>query len=58
MANRTIETETKKVEERLKSQGQTLDSALQLSGMTKADLEKQMLMQKIQNSLSLGISAK
>lgn len=46
-----IETETKKVEERLKAQGQTLDSALQLSGMTKADLEKQMLMQKIQNTL-------
>jgi len=46
-----IETETKKVEERLKAQGQTLDSALALSGMTRADLERQMLMQKIQNTL-------
>ena len=47
-----IETETKKIEERLKAQGQTLDSALKLSGMTKADLEKQILMQKIQTTLA------
>lgn len=47
-----IEAETVKVEERLKAQGQTLDSALKLSGMTKADLEKQILMQKIQTTLA------
>lgn len=52
MDQASIEAETVKVQERLKAQGQTLDSALQLSGMTKADLEKQMLMQKIQNTLS------
>ena len=47
-----IETETKKIEDRLKAQGQTLDSALKLSGMTRADLEKQILMQKIQTTLA------
>lgn len=47
-----IDAEIKKVEERLKAQGQTLDSALTMSGMTKADLEKQILMQKIQTTLA------
>lgn len=47
-----IEAEIKKVEERLKAQGQTLDVALTQSGMTRADLERQILMQKIQTTLS------
>jgi len=52
MDRTAIDAEIVKVEERLKAQGQTLDSALTLSGMTKADLEKQILMQKIQTTLA------
>lgn len=52
MDRAAIDAEIKKVEERLKTQGQTLDTALVQSGMTKADLEKQILMQKIQTSLA------
>lgn len=52
MDKTAIEVETKKVEERLKSQGQTLETALTMSGMTKTDLEKQILMQKIQTTLA------
>jgi len=47
-----IDAEVKKVEDRLKTQGQTLDTALATSGMVKADLDKQILMQKIQTTLS------
>ncbi len=47
-----IDAEIVKVEERIKAQGQTLETALVSSGMTKADLERQILMQKIQTTLA------
>lgn len=40
------------IEAQIKAQGQTLDSALLAEGMTKADLEKQIRLQKIAEQLS------
>jgi len=48
----TIDTEIATVEAQIKSQGQTLDAALLAEGMTKADLEKQIRIQKIVEKLS------
>ncbi len=52
MDKASIEAEVAKVETRLKAQGQTLDSALKISGMTRSDLDRQILMQKIETTLS------
>lgn len=52
MDRAAIDAELLKVEERIKAQGQTLDAALAMSGMTKTDLERQILMQKIQTTLA------
>jgi len=52
MDQKAIDAEVAKVEERLKAQGTTLEAALTQSGMTKADLEKQILMQKIESTLA------
>ncbi|MEK7211377.1 MAG: SurA N-terminal domain-containing protein [Patescibacteria group bacterium] len=41
-----VSAEIKKIDERLKSQGQTLAAALMAEGMTEADLEKQISSQK------------
>lgn len=49
---KTIDDKIVKIEEQLKSQNQTLDEALLSSGMTKADLEKQLKMQEIETVLS------
>jgi len=47
-----IDEEIAKIEERLKVQNQTLDTALAAASMTKADLIKQIKMKKIQDILS------
>jgi len=47
-----IDEEIKKIEEQIKAQGETLDAALSSRGMTKADLEGQINMQKIVEKLS------
>lgn len=52
MEKSEIDAEITKIEDRLKVQGQTLDAALVSSGMTRTDLEKQILMQKIETALS------
>jgi len=52
MDQKAIDAEVAKVEERLKAQGTTLEAALTQSGMTKADLKKQILMQKIESTLA------
>jgi parvulin-like peptidyl-prolyl isomerase len=49
---KTIDDEIATIEAQLKNQGQTLDSALLASGMVKADLEKQIKIQKIESVLS------
>ena len=49
---KTISDEIAKIETRLKTQGQTLDAALTANSMTKADLETQIKLKKIQESLS------
>jgi len=49
---KTIDDEITKIEARLKSQNQTLDSALVASGMTKADLVTQIKIKKIEEALS------
>lgn len=52
MDKAATDAEVAKVEERLKTQGQTLETALKASNMTQADLERQILMQKIETTLS------
>lgn len=47
-----IDTEIAKIEEQLKTQGQTLDSALAAEGMARTDLEKQIRLQKLAEELS------
>ena len=54
MDKAAIDAEIVKIETRLKGQGQTLETALTQSGMTKADLDKQILMQKIQTTLAVN----
>jgi len=49
---KTIDEEVAKIEEQLKAQNQTLDAALLSSGMTKADLDKQIKIKKIEAALS------
>lgn len=49
---KTIDDEITKITDQLKTQNQTLDSALSASNMTKADLEKQIKIQKIESVLS------
>jgi len=49
---KTIDEEIAKIEEQLKAQNQTLDAALLSSGMTKADLDKQIKIKKIEAALS------
>lgn len=49
---KTIDEEVAKIEEQLKAQNQTLDAALLSSGMTKADLDKQIKIKKIETILS------
>ena len=49
---KTIDGEIAKIETQLKAQNMTLDSALASSGMVKADLEKQIKIQKIESVLS------
>lgn len=48
----TIDGEVAKIEEQLKAQNQTLDAALLSSGMTRADLDKQIKIKKIEAALS------
>lgn len=52
MDKAAIDAEIVKIETRLKGQGQTLDTALTQSGMSRGDLDKQILMQKIQTTLA------
>ena len=47
-----VDTQIATIEGQIKSQGQTLDTALAAEGMTKADLEKQIRLQKIVEALS------
>ncbi|MDP4010135.1 MAG: SurA N-terminal domain-containing protein [Candidatus Shapirobacteria bacterium] len=47
-----VDTEIAKIEEQLKTQGQTLDSALAAEGMARTDLEKQIRLQKLAEELS------
>jgi parvulin-like peptidyl-prolyl isomerase len=47
-----IDEEIKKIDEQIKAQGQTLEAALSSRGMTKADLEDQINMQKVVEKLS------
>jgi len=54
MSKEEVNAEVAKVEERIKAQGQTLDSALAMSNMTRQDLEKQILMQKIESTLAVS----
>jgi parvulin-like peptidyl-prolyl isomerase len=49
---KTIDEEIAVIEDQLKAQDQTLDSALLAAGMTKADLEKQIRIKKIESILS------
>jgi len=49
---KTIDEEIAKIEEQLKAQNQTLDAALLSSGMTKADLDRQIKIKKIEAALS------
>ena len=49
---KTIDEEIAKIEEQLKAQNQTLDAALLSSGMTRADLDKQIKIKKIEAALS------
>lgn len=49
---KTIDEEVAKIEEQLKAQNQTLDTALLSSGMTRADLDKQIKIKKIEAALS------
>lgn len=49
---KTIDEEISKIEELLKSQGQTLEAALIAYGMTKADLERQVKIKAIEAQLS------
>ncbi|MFA4827333.1 MAG: SurA N-terminal domain-containing protein [Candidatus Shapirobacteria bacterium] len=49
---KVIDDEIAKIEAQLKTQGQTLDAALLANGMTKADLEKQIRVKKIEGILS------
>ena len=49
---KTVSDEIAKIEERLKAQGQTLDAALTANNMVKSDLETQIKLKKIQESLS------
>jgi parvulin-like peptidyl-prolyl isomerase len=49
---KTIDDEISKIEEKLKAQNQTLDAALVANNMTKADLENQIRLKKIQDILS------
>lgn len=49
---KTIDTEVAVIEEQLKTQNQTLDSALLASEMTRADLDKQIKIKKIETTLS------
>jgi len=49
---KTIDDEIAKITDQLKTQNQTLDSALSASNMTKADLERQIKIQKIESVLS------
>lgn len=49
---KTIDEEITKIEDQLKTQNQTLDAALLAYDMTKADLEKQLRIKKIESILS------
>lgn len=49
---KTVDEEIAKIEEKVKAQNETLEAALTASGMTRTDLEKQIRMRKIQESLS------
>jgi len=49
---KVIDDEIAKIETQLKAQGQTLDAALLANGMTKAELEKQIRVKKIEDILS------
>lgn len=52
-----IDSSTKQIQQQLSSQGQTLDQALAARGMTKADFDNQLRLQKLVEKL-LGNSAK
>ncbi len=49
---KTVDDEIAKIEVKLKAQGMTLDSALKAQGMTKADLENQVRLQKMVTTLA------
>jgi len=49
-----IDEEVKAIEEQLKSQGQTLEAVLEMEKMTRADLDKQITLQKLVDKLSGG----
>jgi parvulin-like peptidyl-prolyl isomerase len=49
---KVVDEEIAAIEEQLKAQNQTLDSALLAAGMVKADLEKQIKIKKIESILS------
>lgn len=49
---KTIDAEISSIEERLKSQNNTLEAALKSSGMVRSDLEKQIRVKKIEETLS------
>lgn len=48
----TVSGEINKIEDRLKAQGQTLDAVLNMKGMTKAELERQIKLQKMIEQLA------
>ena len=47
-----VEVEISKIEEQIKAQGQTLEAALEMEGMSRADLEKQIRTQKMVESMA------
>jgi foldase protein PrsA len=49
-----IDDEIKKIDEQVVAQGQTLDALLEMQGMTRADLEGQIKMQKIVEKLAIS----
>lgn len=61
ITEKDVAAEIKTIESNIKSQGQTLDAALAMQGMTKKDLEEQIKIQKMIEKLAAGdikVSAK